>query len=132
MLTNVHTLIRTQPSPEPYFLSYSWSLAVDIKADNLLANNDNGYARSGTTQIGDFGDSVLEGIATNNAEHIISAPIYRVPGVMLNARWTVAVDIGPLGATVSSMALYRCLHKAYLLLLLGGHMLPLTATSLRA
>lgn len=47
---------------------------------------------------------VPEGIATNNGEHIIRAPVSRAPEVMLKARWTIAVDIWSLGATVSSTA----------------------------
>ncbi len=40
-------------------------------------------------------------MSTNDGQHIISAPIYRAPEVMLNVRWTTAVDIWSLGATVS-------------------------------
>ena len=76
-------------------------MGADIKPNNILANNSIGNARFGTIQLGDLGDSVLEDVNTNNGEHIISAPIYRAPEVMLNARWTVAVDIWSLGATVS-------------------------------
>jgi casein kinase II subunit alpha len=74
---------------------------TDIKPNNILANNGTGTARFGTIELGDFGDSVPWEIATNNGHHIMSAPIYRAPEVMLNARWTAAVDIWSLGATVS-------------------------------
>ena len=77
-------------------------MVADIKPNNILANNGIGNSRFGNIQLGDFGDSVPESIATNNGQHIIGAPIYRAPEVMLNARWTVAVDIWSLGATVSS------------------------------
>ena len=83
------------------FSIYSCLWVADIKPNNILANNSNGNARFGAIQLGDLGDSVSEDVNTNNGEHIISAPIYRAPEVMLNARWTVAVDIWSLGATVS-------------------------------
>ncbi|KAL9123864.1 MAG: hypothetical protein Q9217_006747, partial [Psora testacea] len=78
-----------------------------IKPNNILANNNTGNARFGTIQLGDLGDSVSEDANTNNGEHIISAPIYRAPEVMLNVRWTVAVDIWSLGATAICYLLRR-------------------------
>jgi len=87
--------------------SYLYPWGADIKPDNILANNNTGNARFGTIQLGDLGDSVSEDANTNNGEHIISAPIYRAPEVMLNARWSVTVDIWSLGATVSSIVLHR-------------------------
>jgi serine/threonine protein kinase len=55
--------------------------------------------------LSDLGDSVPEDISTNNGQHIISAPVYRAPEVMLNVRWTRAVDIWSLGATVRDFIL---------------------------
>jgi len=107
MPTNEHTLVSTEPSLWDVFLVILMLVAADIKPDNILVNEHNGNARSGTIQLGDLGDSVPEDVDTNNGEHIISAPIYRAPEVMLNARWTVAVDIWSLGATVSSIISHR-------------------------
>lgn len=87
--------------------SYSCSWASDIKPDNIFANNGNLNARFGAIQLGDLGDSVSEDVDTNNGDHIIGAPIYCAPEVMLNARWTVAVDIWSLGATVSVIVSHR-------------------------
>ncbi len=105
---------------------------ADIKPNNILANNGTGNARFGTIQLGDFGDSVPEEIATNNGGHIISAPIYRAPEVILNARWTVAVDIWSLGATVSCYDLYRIILWGWLLIIVVGDMLSPTKAHLRA
>jgi serine/threonine protein kinase len=82
------------------------SRPVDIKPDNLLANHasrERGAvgSRFGAIKLGDLGDSVRADIATNDGQHIISAPIYRAPEAMLNVPWTVAVDIWSLGATAS-------------------------------
>ena len=73
---------------------------VDIKPNNVLANNGTGYDRFDTIKLGDLGDSTAWNTATNDGGHIIGAPIYRAPEVMLNIPWTAAVDIWSLGATV--------------------------------
>ncbi|KAL8966903.1 MAG: hypothetical protein Q9197_005725 [Variospora fuerteventurae] len=88
---------------------------TDIKPNNILVNKDTGNARFGTIQLGDLGDSVSEDTNTNNGEHIISAPIYRAPEVMLNARWSVAVDIWSLGATTICYLLRRHLFVPHVL-----------------
>lgn len=82
-----------------YFLT-NGDGCTDIKPDNLLANCGSGESRFDEIKLGDFGDSVPEDIPTNTGQHIIGAPIYRAPEVMLNIQWTTAVDIWSLGATV--------------------------------
>ncbi|KAI9845009.1 MAG: hypothetical protein M1837_005153 [Sclerophora amabilis] len=80
---------------------------TDMKPDNLLANRGSGESRFGDIKLGDLGDSVSEDVSTNTGQHIISAPIYRAPEVMLNIRWTTAVDIWSLGATLICYLLRR-------------------------
>lgn len=108
MPTNEHIPVRIKSNLLGLFPYHANNLWVpDIKPNNILANDGAGNDRFGTIQLGDLGDSVPEEIATNNGGHIISAPIYRAPGAMLNARWTVAVDIWSLGATVSCFGLHH-------------------------
>ncbi len=66
---------------------------TDINPDNLLAHCGSGESRFGAIKLGDLGDSVSEDVSTNTGQHIISAPIYRAPEVILNVQWTTAVDI---------------------------------------
>lgn len=73
---------------------------TDIKPDNILANCHAEGTHFENFKLSDLGDSVPEDIATNNGQHIIGAPIYRAPEVMLNVKWTSAVDIWSPGATV--------------------------------
>jgi casein kinase II subunit alpha len=101
MLTNEHIPVRIEPASYTISLHANDCCDADIKPNNIFANNSTGSARFGTIQLGDFRDSVPCEIATNNGDHIIGAPIYRAPEVMLNVRWTVAVDIWSLGATAS-------------------------------
>jgi serine/threonine protein kinase len=101
MLTNEHIPVRNEPASPTISSRTDGRCITDIKPNNILANNGTGTARFGTIELGDCGDSVPWEIATNNGHHIMSAPIYRAPEVMFNARWTAAVDIWSLGATVS-------------------------------
>jgi casein kinase II subunit alpha len=101
MLTSGHIPVRVEQAGYTSSLHTHCHCVVDIKPNNILADNGTGNARFGTIQLGDFGDSVPWEIDTNNGDHIISAPIYRAPEVMLNVRWTAAVDIWSLGASVS-------------------------------
>lgn len=103
MLIKEPTLVSFQviPLADYYFILTAEAGFTDIKPDNLLANCGVGNARFGDIKLGDFGDSVPQDISTNTGQHIVSAPIYRAPEVMLNVRWTTAVDIWSLGATVS-------------------------------
>ena len=50
--------------------------------------------------VGDLGDSAPWNIGTNDGGHIIGAPVYSAPEVVLHVPWTAAVDIWALGATV--------------------------------
>lgn len=89
---------------------------ADIKPDNILANCHVKNTHFDDFKLGDLGDSVPEDIATNNGQHIIGAPIYRAPEVMLNVKWTSAVDIWSLGATVRLL----CLALTYRMQLLNS------------
>ncbi len=88
-----------------FYISTKGDDITDIKPDNLLANFGSGKSQFGDIKLGDLGDSVSEDVSTNTGQHIISAPIYRAPEVMLNVPWTTAVDIWSLGATVSALIL---------------------------
>ncbi|KAL8945391.1 MAG: hypothetical protein Q9211_000100 [Gyalolechia sp. 1 TL-2023] len=80
---------------------------TDVKPDNLLVNLGSGNVRFSEIKLGDLGDSVAEDDPTNTGQHIIGAPIYRAPEVMLNVRWTTAVDMWSLGATLICYLLRR-------------------------
>ena len=75
---------------------------VDIKPNNILANKGDGNKRFKNFQLGDMGDCVPVAVESNNGFHIIGAPMFRAPEVMLNIPWTTAVDIWSFGATVRS------------------------------
>ncbi|KAL9004711.1 MAG: hypothetical protein Q9188_002486 [Gyalolechia gomerana] len=93
----------------------------DVKPNNFLVNLGSGKSRFNEIKLGDLGDSVPEDVSTNTGQHMIGAPIYRAPEVMLNVRWTTAVDIWSLGATVSlfvttlNVSLYAMKLTCYLL-----------------
>ncbi|KAI4123665.1 MAG: hypothetical protein LQ338_005155 [Usnochroma carphineum] len=73
---------------------------TDIKPNNILANFGSGESLIGDIKLADFGDSVPEDVSTNNGQHVVGATVYRAPEMMLNARWTTAIDIWSLGATL--------------------------------
>lgn len=73
---------------------------IDIKPNNIFARNGNGNMRFSSFKLGDLGDSVLTTERSNNGFHIIGAPVFRAPEVMLNIPWTTAADIWSFGATV--------------------------------
>lgn len=75
---------------------------VDIKPNNIFADKCDGDMRFTNFQLGDLGDCVPVAVESNKGSHVIGAPMFRAPEVMLNIPWTTAVDIWSFGATVRS------------------------------